>query len=59
MTVRNLDSTAHTVTVNAGHAFNVRVGPHKTVVFRAPRRAGRYHYHCSIHPFMTGTLRVR
>jgi plastocyanin len=59
VTIRNLDGTAHTVTSNVGHAFNIRVGAHRTVTFTAPRRVGRYGFHCSIHPFMRGSLTIR
>jgi plastocyanin len=59
VTVRNRDSVAHTVTSNKAHLFSVRVGPHKTVTFKVPKRAGRYGFHCGIHSFMKGTLTVR
>lgn len=58
ITVRNRDSVTHTVSANSG-AFSVRVGPHRTVTFRAPRRLGLYRFHCRIHSFMKGSLRVK
>lgn len=57
VTVKNLDSVTHTVT--SGHAFSVKVGAQKTVSFKAPKKAGKYKFHCSIHPFMTGSLTVK
>jgi plastocyanin len=59
VSVANDDSTAHTVTADDGHSFDtgsIDAGSSATVT--APK-AGRYAYHCSIHPFMHGTLVVR
>jgi plastocyanin len=57
--VANDDSTAHTFTADDGHSFDT--GPIDTgasTSVTAPR-PGRYPYHCTIHPFMHGTLVVR
>jgi plastocyanin len=61
VTVTNNDSVTHTVTSTASPpAFDTgNVGPNHTGSFKAPTQAGTYAYICSIHPFMTGTLRVR
>ena len=56
--VTNRDSTAHTATAD-GHAFDtgdITPGASATVRLTKP---GRYAYHCSIHPFMHGTLVVQ
>jgi plastocyanin len=53
----NRDSEAHTVTSDAG-AFSSPVlqpGAGFSFTFAKP---GSYRYHCSIHPFMTGTVVV-
>lgn len=53
----NHDTEAHTVTSNTG-AFGSRVlqpGASYSFTFKKP---GTYHYHCSIHPFMTGMVMV-
>jgi len=57
--VTNSDSAPHTVTADDGHSFDsgtVQQGASASI--RAPG-AGRYAYHCTIHPFMTGTLVVK
>jgi plastocyanin len=58
ITVRNEDSTAHTVTVDSGNAFNDQA-PSGSSSFTAPMTPGSYPFHCSIHPFMHGTLVVK
>jgi len=53
----NRDTEAHTVTSNTG-AFGSPVlqpGASYSFTFAKP---GTYHYHCSIHPFMTGMVMV-
>ncbi|MFL5842964.1 MAG: cupredoxin family copper-binding protein [Thermoleophilaceae bacterium] len=59
LTVTNNDSTAHTATANDGHSFDtgtVNQGASRTITVSKP---GSYPYHCSIHPFMHGTLVVK
>lgn len=59
VTWTNQDSIAHTVTETDGlsgpASGNVNPGSSFSFTFRAP---GTYHYHCSIHPEMTGTVTV-
>jgi plastocyanin len=53
----NRDAEAHTVTSNTG-AFGSSVlqpGASYSFTFAKP---GTYHYHCTIHPFMTGMVTV-
>jgi plastocyanin len=57
ITVANEDNTAHTFTADKG-AFDtgeLEGGRRDRVTVDA---AGTYAYHCEIHPFMTGTVRV-
>src|SRR5262245_3043697 len=57
--VANDDSTAHTFTADDGHSFDtgpIDTGASTSVTAPKP---GRYPYHCTIHPFMHGTLVVR
>jgi plastocyanin len=59
ITVTNRDGTAHTATADDGRSFDtgdVAPGSSATVTLS---KAGTYKYHCSIHPFMHGTLVVR
>jgi plastocyanin len=59
VTVTNADSTAHTATADSGNSFdtgNIDPGSSKTITVA---KAGRYAYHCTIHPFMHGTLVVK
>jgi plastocyanin len=57
--VTNHDSTAHTFTANGGNSFDTgSIDPGKSSRLSA-LKPGRYPYHCSIHPFMHGTLVVR
>lgn len=57
ITVVNDDNSTHTFTANKG-AFNtgdLDSGQRGSVTVA---RAGTYAYHCEIHPFMKGTVRV-
>jgi plastocyanin len=57
ITVENEDQTAHTFTAD-DQAFDTgTLGGGRTSELTV-ERAGTYAYHCEIHPFMTGTLRV-
>jgi plastocyanin len=57
--VTNDDSAAHTVTADDGHSFDTgSIAPGESGQLTAPK-PGRYAYHCTIHPFMHGTLVVR
>jgi plastocyanin len=57
--VTNDDSTAHTATADDGNSFDTGTldsGSSQTISLSKP---GSYAYHCSIHPFMKGTIVVR
>ena len=59
VTVTNDDSTAHTATADDGNSFDTGTldpGSSQTISVSRP---GSYGYHCSIHPFMKGTIVVR
>ena len=59
VTVTNQDSAAHTATADDGHSFDTGTladGASQTISVSRP---GSYPYHCSIHPFMHGTLVVK
>jgi plastocyanin len=57
--VTNDDSAAHTITADDGHSFDTgSIAPGASGKLTAPK-PGRYAYHCTIHPFMHGTLVVR
>jgi plastocyanin len=57
VSITNNDSTDHTATDNGG-AFDtghIAPGTTKTVTLTTP---GAYHFHCNIHPTMTGEIDV-
>jgi plastocyanin len=59
ITVANHDTTAHTATADDGHSFdtgNIDPGSSATLTLS---KTGTYKYHCSIHPFMHGSIVVR
>ena len=59
VTVTNDDSPTHTVTADDGHSFDtgdLADGQSHTISISKP---GSYPYHCSIHPYMHGTLVVK
>ena len=59
ITVMNHDTTAHTATADNGNNFdtgNIHSGSSATFTLS---KVGTYSYHCSIHPFMHGTVIVR
>jgi plastocyanin len=58
VTATNLDSAPHTATADDGHSFDTGTlaqGASQTISVSKP---GSYPYHCTIHPFMHGTLVV-
>lgn len=57
ITVRNMDSSTHTLTANDGAFDTGNIAPGHSATIKAPK-AGAYPYHCAIHQFMTGTLTV-
>ena len=58
ITVTNDDSTTHTATADDGgfDTGNLDPGSSKTITVAKP---GSYAYHCTIHPFMKGTIVVK
>ena len=65
--VVNKDSSPHTVTSgtgledpNAGKMFDTSIinAAGSAQLATADLEAGEYDYHCAVHPFMTGTLKV-
>jgi plastocyanin len=54
----NMDGEAHTVTADAGNAFDVQVTADGTGTFTAPPTPGRYAFHCIYHSNMHGVLVV-
>ena len=59
VTVTNQDSTAHTATADDGHSFDTGTLARGTSQTISVSKPGSYPYHCSIHPFMHGTLVVK
>jgi len=57
VTVTNNDAVAHTSTGTAWDSGDIQPGG--SYAFAAPMAPGTYDFHCSIHPFMTGTLIVQ
>jgi plastocyanin len=59
VTVDNEDMVTHTLTATGGGGFNTGdIGSAQSKTFTAPASAGTYHYICSIHTYMMGTLVV-
>ncbi len=60
VTVKNDDSTAHTVTSDTAGQFDAgTIDPGQSATFTAPSAPGAYPYHCNIHPtIMKSTLTV-
>jgi plastocyanin len=59
ITISNRDTTAHTATSDDGSSFDtgsIDPGSSSTITLNT---AGRVTYHCSIHPFMHGTIIVQ
>lgn len=59
ITVANHDTTAHTTTADNGQSFDTGDIDPGSSASLALSKSGTYRYHCSIHPFMHGTLVVR
>ncbi len=57
VTVRNLDSTAHTATAGSG-AFDSGTLKQGQSAHFTLKRPGTYSYICQFHAFMTGTIKV-
>jgi plastocyanin len=57
VTVKNADTTAHTVTADDKSFDTGPISPGKTKTF-AVTKAGTLRFHCDIHNFMTGSIRV-
>ena len=58
LAVKNLDQAPHTVTADDKSFDSGIVNGGATGTFTAPRKAGTYPYHCTVHSNMTGTLTV-
>ena len=57
--VTNDDTAPHSATADDGHSFDTGTldkGSSQTISVTKP---GSYAYHCTIHPFMKGTIVVR
>jgi plastocyanin len=57
--VTNKDSATHTLTATAGQFNTGNITHDQTRTFKAPSKPGTYHYICSIHQFMMGTIIVK
>jgi YVTN family beta-propeller protein len=57
ITWENQDSITHTVTSDDNKWTSTSLDPGKTFTLTLTQ-PGQYKYHCSIHPFMTGTINV-
>ncbi len=57
ITITNRDSEAHTVTADSGDVFDVSIAPGASATLTAPA-TGTYHFHCTYHANMHGTLQV-
>jgi plastocyanin len=58
VTVTNQDSAAHTATADDGHSFDTGTLSQGASQAISVSKPGSYPNHCSIHPFMHGTLVV-
>lgn len=59
VSVMNMDGENHTVTADAGNAFDDKADAGKTTTFTAPMTAGSYPFHCTYHSNMHGVLVVK
>ena len=57
--VTNKDSATHTLTATGGQFNTGNITHDQTKTFKAPSKPGTYHYICSIHQYMMGTIIVK
>jgi plastocyanin len=57
--VTNKDSATHTLTATGGQFNTGNITQNQTKTFKAPSKPGTYHYICSIHQYMMGTISVK
>jgi plastocyanin len=57
--VTNKDSATHTLTATGGQFNTGNITQNQTKTFKAPTKAGTYHYICNIHQYMMGTIIVK
>jgi plastocyanin len=58
VTVKNADSTAHTVTADDMSFDTGPIDPGDTATFTVSSKAGTIKFHCDIHNYMTGSIQV-
>jgi plastocyanin len=58
VSVTNKDTATHTLTSNTGKFDTGDIQFNSTGSFTAPSQPGSYGYHCTVHPFMVGTIIV-
>ncbi len=58
VTWTNKDSTTHTVTSDSGVFTSGNLAPNATYSYTFSS-AGTFSYHCAIHTYMTGTIKVQ
>lgn len=59
VSVTNKDPVTHTLTGTGGQFDTGDIDGGQTRTFKAPSKAGTYHYICNIHQYMMGTIVVR
>lgn len=59
ISVTNKDSATHTLTATGGQFDTGDIKDNQTKTFKAPSKAGTYHYICNIHQYMVGTITVK
>lgn len=57
ITVKNTDTTAHTVTADDNSFDTGHIEPGKTATIKVSK-AGTIKFHCDIHNYMTGSIQV-
>jgi len=58
VTVANHDGTTHTLSANGGAFDTGDINGGSRATFTAPTKPGTYGYHCGIHQYMHGVLKV-